>query len=214
MKKQNFTLIELLIVMAIIAILASMLLPALASARDTAKRTSCMNQLKQHGQALHMYTGDFNDRFPESYSWFYATWLSWLKPSLLPSNTYLNPMSQYVTPRSYYCQGDTVLKYPNNWKSYTPDPGLGAVSYTSYSYFGSIGRDEFFKNGAFSPRTARSKKLSSAVLLKDRDALNMYSTNHAKGMKNIVWGDGHVSSLKATECMLKFSAGNPIGEAW
>lgn len=55
-----FTLIELLIVIAIIAILASMLLPALSKAREMAKKISCTSLLKQYGTASQMYIGDFN----------------------------------------------------------------------------------------------------------------------------------------------------------
>ena len=63
-KTRGFTLIELLVVIAIIAILAAILFPVFARARENARRTSCLSNIKNMGLAFMQYTQDYDERMP------------------------------------------------------------------------------------------------------------------------------------------------------
>src|SRR5215216_4432933 len=65
-KRRGFTLIELLVVIAIIAILAAILFPVFARARENARRTSCLSNLKQLSLGIMQYTQDYDERLPQA----------------------------------------------------------------------------------------------------------------------------------------------------
>lgn len=64
MKRRGFTLIELLVVIAIIAILAAILFPVFAKAREKARQSSCLSNIKQLGLGILQYAQDYDERFP------------------------------------------------------------------------------------------------------------------------------------------------------
>ena len=100
-----FTLIELLVVIAIIAVLIALLLPALASAREKARRIACLNNLKQIGLALASYTGDYAGYLPGWPGWF-GPELDWCSPLTTKTQNYCG----CVTPDWHSLNG--AKRYP------------------------------------------------------------------------------------------------------
>jgi len=73
-RRSGFTLIELLVVIAIIAILAAILFPVFARAREKARQTSCLSNVKQITLGMLMYAGDYDEMWPVAY-YYSADWM-------------------------------------------------------------------------------------------------------------------------------------------
>lgn len=121
----GFTLIELLVVIAIISILASILLPAFAQAREKARQTSCLSNMKQLCTAFQMYTQDYDEGFPGAGGHFTATVPcvvksddGWVQGQRITKDTSACPQTQQPIPlgsiysyvkntRVYVCPSDS-----------------------------------------------------------------------------------------------------------
>ena len=144
---QKFTLIELLIVIAIIAILASLLLPALNSARSKANDTKCISNLKQIGNGLFMYGGDYNDYVP-AYTDFSGGNMKWqdrIASYVIPSisfkynNGYFSAEKKGIPSGAFACPSQ-------NWRPESPTSG--AINSKHYAINGYAAKKPFFKRVA------------------------------------------------------------------
>jgi prepilin-type N-terminal cleavage/methylation domain-containing protein len=219
--KHAFTLVELLVVIAIISILAALLFPVLSAAKAKAKRTTCLNNLRQINLGLRMYCDDSNDSTPKTGSAKFAT-QSW--------SSYRKLMGNYVgvngapSPKNklFACPADTfyvnLIRSTNN-----PFNGLAYVraplyeqtnfDYSSYAFNGGAKTISGTNTPGISGRKISSiKDPARTILITEVPAFFPYSWhqtstpggvtltggvvlfNNAQNMASFV--DGHVSYIK------------------
>ena len=123
-----FTLIELLVVIAIIAVLAAILFPVFARARESARRTSCLSNLRQLNTAFALYAQDVDELLPAATDGFPGAGLSggWVYYTVFPANQ---------TPRSYDVTRGGLYPYVKNAQVFIcPSDAQGKRSGDSYAY--------------------------------------------------------------------------------
>ena len=223
-----FTLVELLVVIAILGILAALLSPALSKAKASAKRTMCVNHLRQIALGVRMYADDMDDVGP-------ARILD--KKSLDGWTAYKQLMKNYVAQNAASSPNDRLFACPADTYHYdftTASPNAYAYigkpvhdqqwsDYTSYSFNGGNTRTNTVGGAPFPGIVGRKlnsiKHPARTILLAENPAFFCYSWhepqhpkiphyfNNARNVMAFV--DGHVSYVK-----IYYDPNQPQYEAW
>jgi prepilin-type N-terminal cleavage/methylation domain-containing protein/prepilin-type processing-associated H-X9-DG protein len=151
---RGFTLIELLVVIAIIAILAAILFPVFSRARENARRTSCLSNMKQLGLGIMQYTQDYDEKYPQAYFYKndnngdagYVHWSGSVSPYLKSEQLFVCPSDRNggMPPTNPYDETRSAAPNGRDWQA-------ARVSYTA--------------NSALIPRKRRSADPANTVAL-------------------------------------------------
>jgi prepilin-type N-terminal cleavage/methylation domain-containing protein/prepilin-type processing-associated H-X9-DG protein len=205
LRRAAFTLIELLLVITIIAILASLLMPAIGSIKSRADSIACSSNLRTIGAAVQLYLQDHNQNFPSINP---ATGPSVYPPGY-PTQTLVQAFGQYgVTQQTLQCPTDMKLgpgsSYAQYQSSYDWKPTLDDENTSEPLVYGGPGGRRAQFGAQASGTTGFVVKLSKVRQCFDDTPLHF-------GHANALYGDGHVVYFTATTGGMGSGGGRPGG---
>jgi len=200
---------ELLVVIAIIAILAALLIPVVSSAKAKAKRTTCLNNLKQINLGVHMYAGDNGDTLPNTGTATYILFKEVVKSYVGLHGPSSSQDKVFACPADTYYYDETSLAYvphgrheqaASDFSSYAFNGANLLTNYPNFVYYGVL-------PGIGGQKLSAIKNSAKTVLVVEASALLPYSWhqpklpvsgglpifNDARNMVSFV--DGHVSYI-------------------
>ena len=199
-KKRGFTLIELLVVIAIIAILAAILFPAFAKARESARRITCVNNLKQIGTAIMQYTQEFDEKLPPASLVLNGNDVIW--PEMI--KPYLQDAAVYKCPSNTSTAYLTAVNSPLN--TYINHYQANGGEIDGSALLGTNGTAPMNNNRGAA--LSEIKSPTKLILIAEHagnilfpwngtNANNLIFQGHL-GTTNFLFSDGHVKSMRPT----------------
>jgi prepilin-type N-terminal cleavage/methylation domain-containing protein len=191
--RTGFTLIELLVVIAIIGILAAILFPVFARARESARRTSCVSNVKQLGTGMTMYVQDYDNLYPPRFPNPAAGPGFPCKPCRTDNGTWKNFVMPYIKSQQLFvCPSDTGIPAAltaDPFNAVTPRPATIAEFYgSSYCFNVVLTR---LGGEASVPRPAETYMGAEIFPWHSPDGFSYFSGRTGNPVRIAYYADGH-----------------------